>query len=132
MSDSILTSTKKILGMDEDYTAFDLDVLMHINSVFSTLNQLGIGPEGGFYIEDAAATWASYTNGDPNLNSVKTYVYLKVRLIFDPPTSSYAMSAMQEQIREFEWRLNAYREDIAWVNPDPDLEDDIVLDGGNA
>jgi hypothetical protein len=119
MSDSILTSTKKILGLTEDYTAFDQDILIHINSAFSTLHQLGIGPVEGFMIEDKADTWDSFLGADPRLNSVKQYVYLKVRMVFDPPTSGYAVDAMQEQIKEHEWRLNVVREGDDWVDPIP-------------
>lgn len=119
MSDSILTSTKKILGIAEDYTAFDVDVLMHINTVFSTLNQLGIGPVDGFMIEDATPTWDTFVGTDPRLNSVKSYVYLRVRMLFDPPATSYLIAAMKEQYEELEWRLNVYREGTAWVDPNP-------------
>lgn len=119
MIDSILTSIKKILGIDENYTIFDPDIIVHINSVFSTLNQLGIGPEAGFAIEDADPTWADFLDDDPRLNSVKTYVYLRVRLLFDPPTTSYLITALQEQARELEWRLNVQREGVSWVDPNP-------------
>ncbi|QKY79407.1 hypothetical protein SEA_AFLAC_15 [Gordonia phage Aflac] len=110
MSESILNSTKKILGIDEDYDAFDMDVILHINSALSTLNQLGLGPEEGFMIEDESAEWGDLLEDDMRLNSVKSLVYLKVRLMFDPPSTSFALTAMQEQIRELEWRLNVYRE----------------------
>jgi hypothetical protein len=113
MEPSILTSVKKAIGFAEDYTAFDEDILMHINSVFSTLTQLGIGPVDGFMIEDATAEWDDYeTAGVPSneLNSVRTYVFLKLRQIFDPPQSSYFIASMERQIAEFEWRLNVSRE----------------------
>lgn len=119
MSDSILNTTKKILGIEEDYTAFDPDIIMHINSVFSTLYDLGIGPTDGFAIDDASATWDSFLNGDKRLNSVKTYVYLRVRLLFDPPTTSYLINSMKEQVQELEWRINTYREGTSWVDPTP-------------
>lgn len=132
MSDSILTSTKKVLGLDEDYTAFDPDILMHINSVFSTLCQLGIGPAGGFAIEDATAEWVDFLGGDPRLNSVKTYVYLRVRLLFDPPTTSFVQDSMKRQIEELEWRLNVQWEGSGWTNPfDQVVSGDITLDGGS-
>ena len=120
MIDSILTSIKKVLGIDDSYTAFDEDTIMHINSVFSTLNQLGIGPDDGFAIEDDTATWDTYLDGDLNKNSVKTYMSLKVRLLFDPPTTSFTQEAMKQQAQELEWRLNVVREDTEWVDPDPD------------
>lgn len=119
MSDSILTSTKKILGIEEDYTAFDEDIMMHINSVFSTLNQLGIGPENGYAIGDAEDTWDDFLGNELRLNSVKTYVYLRVRLLFDPPTTSYLIDSMKAQVTELEWRLNVQREETSWVNPNP-------------
>jgi hypothetical protein len=130
---SILDSTKKILGIAPDYTAFDQDIITHINSVFSTLSQLGVGPEGGFFIEDNVPVWGDFTVTDPNLNAVKTYIYLRVRLIFDPPATSFHTTAIQEQIRELEWRLTTYREATRWVDPLPlpvDDEDLIILDGG--
>ena len=105
MEKSILKSTKKILGLGDDYDVFDLDVITHINAVFSTLQQLGVGPAAGFMIEDDGPTWDDFLLNDPRLNNVKTYVYLRVRLLFDPPATSFAISAMQEQIKEFEWRL---------------------------
>lgn len=117
MTESILTSTKKVLGIGEDYTAFDVDILMHINSVFSTINQLGIGPAEGFLVSDATATWADFLGTDLRLNSVKTYVYLRVRLLFDPPTTSYLIAALKEQFQELEWRLNVVREGDSWILP---------------
>lgn len=130
MEDSILISTKKILGLDFDYTAFDLDVITHINSAFSTLNQLGVGPVNGFFIEDDTAVWSDISDLPPNqLHMVKTYIQLKVRSVFDPPQAGYAITAMQEQIREFEWRLNILRE-VALPDPDPEVPLDVILDGG--
>lgn len=132
MVDSILTSTKKILGLDESYTAFDVDVMTHINSAFSTLTQLGLGPEQGFMIEDSSAVWSDFLGDNSlKLNSVKTYVYLKVRLVFDPPSTSFIGDALQAQVRELEWRLNVERETTAWTDPDVDVPDyQEVLDGG--
>jgi uncharacterized protein Smg (DUF494 family) len=102
---SILTSIKKMLGIGEDYEAFDTDILIHINSVFSTLNQVGFGPENGFQIEDSSATWDDLLGGDPRKNSIKTFVYLKVRLLFDPPATSFAIDAIQQQTKELEFRI---------------------------
>ena len=110
MTDSILVSTKKILGIDAAYTAFDVDIITHINSAFSTLNQLGIGPIDGFMIIDDTTTWDLFLDYDPRMNAVKSYVYLRVRLLFDPPTTSYLITAMKEQVQELEWRLNVVRE----------------------
>lgn len=109
---SILNDTKKVLGLEAEYTAFDIDILMHINSVFSTLDQLGIGPEGGFAISDHTTEWTAFIGNDPRLNSVKTYMFLKVRLLFDPPSTSYLISASKEQMQELEWRLNVFRESM--------------------
>lgn len=107
MDGSILTSTKKVLGIDEAYTAFDSDIIMHLNSVIATLNQLGVGPANGFMIEDKLPKWSDFLGNDLNLNAVKTYACLRVRMLFDPPTTSYHLQALNEQIRELEWRLNA-------------------------
>jgi len=114
---SILTSVKKNLGIDESYTFFDDDILLYINGVFSTLNQLGIGPDDGFSIEDDTATWDTYLADNLKLSSVKTYMYLKVRLLFDPPATSFAIEALNRQAQELEWRLNVVREETAWVDP---------------
>lgn len=121
MEQSILLSTKKILGIAPDYTVFDLDILTHINSAFSTLTQLGVGPTTGFMIEDESTEWAEFFGEVPDIqwNSVKTYVYLRVRQVFDPPTTSFAIQAFQDQIRELEWRLNVHREETDWVDPNP-------------
>lgn len=109
-SDSILTSIKKLLGIDESYDVFDPDIIMHINSVFMTLSQLGVGPDEGFFIEDKNAIWSSYDSNVKLLNAVKTYIYLKVRLAFDPPTSSAAIDSINRQINESEWRINVEAE----------------------
>lgn len=132
MSDSILTSTKKVLGIAEDDPSFDVDIMMHINSAFASLSQLGIGPATGFMIEDAVATWGDLLGTDKNLNSVKTLVYLKVRVIFDPPPNSFVLNALQEQIKEHEWRLNVHRETTDWTDPSglPVSGDPVILDGG--
>jgi hypothetical protein len=124
MTNSILTSTKKILGVADDYTAFDLDILTHINSAFATLHQLGIGPAQGFMIEDDTPTWDAFLGSDMRLNAVKTYVYLRVRLLFDPPSTSYHLTALKEQIAEQEWRLNTYREEEGWFPPLTSLPDE--------
>ncbi len=106
MDDSILDSIKKILGMPPDYDAFDTDLVIHINSVFGILAQLGVGPAGGFSISDNTTLWKAYLGDSKDLEMVKSYMALKVRLVFDPPTIGAVMDAMKEQIREYEWRLN--------------------------
>lgn len=128
---SILTSVKKNLGLDASYTAFDPDIVMYINSTFSTLTQLGVGPSFGFQIEDATTTWDAFIGEDPRFNSVKTYVTLCVRLLFDPPQTGYLVDALQKQKQELEWRLNVQRESTQWEDPFPvDIPADLVLDGG--
>lgn len=117
METSILISTKKILGIAEDYTVFDLDIITHINSAFSTLTQLGVGPIDGFMIEDETAVWTDFIADDIQYNAVKTYVFLRVRLLFDPPATSYLIAAFNDQIKELEWRLNTHREETGWIPP---------------
>ena len=106
--ESILTSIKKLLGIAEEYEHFDNDIIMHINSVFMILTQLGVGPSKGFVITDSSASWDDFLpEGGEKLQAVKTYMYMKVRLMFDPPTSSAVMESMNRMINELEWRLNA-------------------------
>jgi hypothetical protein len=128
MEQSILTSTKKILGIADDYTVFDLDIITHINSAFSTLTQLGVGPPSGFMIEDATVEWSDFIGDDLQYNSVKSYVFLRVRQLFDPPATSYLIAAYEKQLAELEWRLNTHREEAGWVDPNPPviLEDEPV------
>lgn len=122
MEESILTSTKKILGLSESYTAFDQDIITHINAAFSLLCQLGVGPVEGFFIQDKEAVWGDFTIPLNQLNLVKTYVYLKVRILFDPPQTSFLMQAANDQIREYEWRLNLFREDAIIESMPPEEE----------
>ena len=103
--ESILTSVKKMLGITEEYEQFDADIIMHINTVFMILTQLGVGPETGFYIEDDTATWEDFLKDPTKLQMVKSYMYLKVRLLFDPPASSVLMEQYKESIKELEFRL---------------------------
>jgi hypothetical protein len=113
MDTSILNSTKKVLGIAPSYTAFDQDILTHINAVFSILEQLGIGPVGGYFITDEIPTWDDFLTTpeeQTRLNLVRSYVFLKVRMLFDPPTTSFLLESMNKQISEFEWRLNVLRE----------------------
>ena len=108
--ESILTSIKKLLGITEEYQHFDADLIIHINSVFSILTQLGVGPSEGFFIEDDSATWYDFIPEGQNYESVKTYVHLKVRMLFDPPASSVVMDSMNRIASEFEWRLQTEAE----------------------
>lgn len=125
MDTSILNSIKKILGLSDTYTAFDVDIIMHINSVFSVLTQMGIGPSEGFSIEDALNEWSEFMAESNAYNLVRSYIALKVRLVFDPPNNSFLLSAVQKQIEEYEWRLSTVRE---WLlNPvDPKLAETEV------
>jgi hypothetical protein len=108
--ESILTSVKKMLGIDEEYEHFDPDLIMHINSVFMILNQLGVGPSEGFCIEDAEATWGEFIGVGSGLEAVKSYMYLKVQLMFDPPDRSAILEAKNRMISELEFRLNVAAE----------------------
>ena len=103
--DSILTSIKKLLGITEEDDSFDMDIIMLINSAFVTLQQLGVGPSEGFSIEDDTAIWTDFLPDDKAVNLVRNFVWLKVKMVFDPPTSSFVMDAMKHQIAEAEWRL---------------------------
>lgn len=117
LEQSILKGTKKILGLDASYKAFDFDVITHINTCFVRLKQLGIGPEETFMIEGESETWDEFDNDDVDLNSVKTYVFLKVKLFFDPPGLSHHIQAIQEQITELEHTLLTERNLVTWRKP---------------
>lgn len=104
--ESILLSIKKMLGPAGTYDAFDPDIIMHINSAFMVLHQLGVGPSEGFFIEDDSSIWSDYLADPMKLHGVKTYMYAKVKLVFDPPSSSAHMQALKDTVNEFEWRLN--------------------------
>lgn len=104
--ESILQTVKKLLGITDEYKVFDTDLMIHINSVLSVLRQIGVGPENGFVITGDSETWNDYLGDDPRLETVKTYVYLKVKTIFDPPTSSIIAEATNRMISELEWRIN--------------------------
>lgn len=119
MEDSILASTKKILGISPEFSNFDLDIITHINAAFTIIKQLGVGPTTGFMIYDETSKWQDFlSNDNPMLNLVKTYLYLKVRSLFDPPTTSYHITAMKELVSEYEWRLNQLREEVTpWTAP---------------
>lgn len=118
VTESILDSTKAALGIVPEYTAFDNQVIMYINTAFSVLHQLGVGPDDGFMIEDSSTTWDELTGGSKLLNMVITYVHLSVKLMFDPPMNSFATTAMKEQQKELEWRIN--------VQVDPNAERSVA------
>jgi hypothetical protein len=127
MEQNILKSTKKILGVPDDDPSFDLDIITHINSAFSTLTDLGVGPEDGFALEDGFEEWGAYLVDDPvKLSKVKTVVHLRARLLFDPPNSGFLLDAIKTQLQEAEWRLNTNREATDWVDPDPPV---VIVDG---
>ena len=109
--DSILTSIKKQIGIDSGYKHFDADIIMAINTVFSVLQQLGVGPSDGFRITDDSTTWDDYVANRPDLESLKTYIGIRVKLIFDPPTNSAVLTALKETKSELEWRLNVAAEE---------------------
>lgn len=106
LQESILTSIKKMIGITEEYTHFDQDIIMHINSVFMILNQIGVGPDKPYSILDKNNTWNEFMTDENMLHAVKSYIYLKVKMLFDPPSSSSIMESMKRQIDELEWRLN--------------------------
>lgn len=106
--ESILTSIKQLLGLTAEYDYFDPDIITHINTAIMSLTQIGVGPSEGFIIEDETVTWKDFIpDATPvRVEWIKTYVYLKVRLVFDPPTNSSIIQSINEQIKELEWRLN--------------------------
>lgn len=111
MEPSILKSIKKVLNLGADDTSFDEDIVLYANGAFSTIHQLGVGPVDGFFIEDDSAEWDDFPCTSPQqIHLVKTYVYLRVRILFDPPTTGYLVTALEAQLREYEWRLNQMRE----------------------
>lgn len=127
----ILNTIKTMLGLETDYNAFDIDVIVAINSAFMSLNQLGVGPERGFRIVDGSELWTDFIGDTKLLGSVQTYVYLRTKLVFDPPSTSFVLSAMQDEIKELGWRLNAQVErkevsdDSLETRPEPDGDESI-------
>jgi len=134
VNQSILANTKKSLQLDPSYTAYDEQIILLINSAFSTLNQMGIGPVNGFAIEDDTAVWSSFFGTNLKFSSVKTFVYLSVRLIFDNASmTSFVMDAMRKERDEIGWRLNVVREETEWIDPDPEpILPGNILYGGDA
>ena len=143
MEQSILKSTKKLLGVSLDDDSFDLDITTHINSVFSNLHDLGVGSPLGFVIEDDTAEWGFLflkpEEQKPMIAALRTYVYLKVRLLFDPPGTSFLLDAINKQIQELEWRISVAREEAKWIaEQDLIVVDEFegtiqgVIDGGDA
>lgn len=108
--ESILTSIKKFLGPTSEYEHFDPEIIMHINSVFMDLKDLGVGPSAGFRIEDDTSVWTDFFAEGETLDAVKSYMYLRVKLLFDPPASSSTVASMERQIDKWEWKLNVAAE----------------------
>lgn len=123
VENSILDTTKKALGVDSEYTRFDPEIIMHINSVFTTLQQLGVGPAAGYMIEGQNNLWSEFISNPYTMNSVKTLMAFKVRLAWDPPGVASVLASMERQVQELEWRLNVAN-DTTWTHPfqstDPD------------
>ena len=113
--ESILTSIKKMLGIAEEYTHFDADLIMHINSVFAILTQIGVGPSEGFSIEDDTDVWTDFIQDNKKLESVKSYTYMKVKLLFDPPLSSSVIESMNRIISELEWRIQVAADPVKTI-----------------
>lgn len=112
MNDSVLDTIKKLLGVSPDYDVFDMDIIVHINSAFATLHQLNVGPTTPFIITDNSDVWSSFTGSNSAIESAKTYVWAKVRLAFDPPTTSFGIEALEKLSKELEWRLNVQSEEV--------------------
>lgn len=129
MEPSILISVKKVLGLDEDYTPFDQDIIQHINGALSVVSQLGVGTD--LLVQDNSAEWDMLIAPQEQLNLVKTYVFLRTRILFDPPTSSFLKDALEAQLREYEWRLSTEREYANSLAEDNVVDTDwIAIDGG--
>jgi hypothetical protein len=136
--DSILTSTKAALGLLEDDTNFDAELIMHINSVLSTYNQLGLGPLEGYAITDKTQTWTAFLGSELRYNDAKSLLYLRVKMLFDPPTVGYVVTSYEKVIEEMTWRLNIAREEIDHPAPVLVIDDEdediggefVILDGG--
>ena len=123
LTDSILDSIKKLIGPGVEHNFFDSDLIMHINSAFMILNQVGVGPTIPFKIYDNTATWQDFIPDRDNYQSIIDYVYLRCKLIFDPPSSSFVLSALKEQQQELEWRLNIMAETPTWnINTETEPE----------
>lgn len=132
MENSILKTVRHLSGLSDVETVFDLDLITGINTSLTTLWDLGIGPSDGFQITGEDEEWADLIGDNVTFNMVQSYLVICVRLLFDPPASSYAIDALERRKTEMEWRLNLRREAIAWADPNPDVESDLVLDGGGS
>ena len=121
--ESILTSIKKLLGIAEEYTHFDADLIMHINSVLSILTQIGVGPAEGFSIKDESSVWEDFVPENSKLELIKSYTYMKVKLLFDPPLSSSVIESMNRIISELEWRIQVAADPVKTIEEEENLYD---------
>lgn len=119
---SILTTIKKVLGIDEAYTHFDQDIIMFINTAFLSLNQIGVGPANPFSITDNTKIWADFFGEREDLEAVKSYIFLKVKLMFDPPSNSFVLDSIDRQLTQIEWRLNHQVDE--WIFSEPVEEEE--------
>lgn len=143
--DSILLTTKTSLGLEAAYTPFDGEIIIHINSVLANLNQLGIGPDGGMIVTGTDETWTDFLLradelvSDPRLNHVKSYMFLRLKMLFDPPSTGYTVSAIEKMIQEAEWRIMVAQDDVIHPRTLPETVvydegasiEEVVLDGGS-
>jgi len=133
LDNSILDSTKDTLGLAADYTPFDAALITHINSAFSDLTDIGIGPSEGFIIEDNTAVWSDFIGDNLRyVGGVTNFIWLKTRTYFDPPEGRYAIQATDGQLSQMLWRLSVIRENVEWVPANPVIEEDTILFGGGA
>ena len=121
--ESILTSIKKMLGIVEEYTHFDADLIMHINSVFAILTQIGVGPSEGFSIKDELSVWEDFVPENSKLELIKSYTYMKVKLLFDPPLSSSVIESMNRIISELEWRIQVAADPVKTIEEEENSYD---------
>lgn len=108
--ESILLTIKKMLGLEPEYTPFDMDIIVLINSSIMRLHQLGIGPKDGFYITDESQTWHEFVGCDKDLKSIQEFIFIKTKLVFDPPSTSFVISAYNDRASELEWCLMVEKE----------------------
>lgn len=127
MDESILVSIKRALGLTEEYEVFDFEIVMHINSVLSTLNQLGVGPKAGISIKDKESTWSLLLEDNQRLNNAKSYVFLRVRMLFDPPTTPHLLLAFKERIQEEEWRLQVEADPMIPQISENEVESELTI-----
>lgn len=128
MNDSIVATIKKMLGLEDNYTPFDMDVIVHINTALLTLCQMGIGPREGYTVTDYDQTWDDFLTNKVFLGGVKTWIYLQVKMLFDPPTNSFVMDAMKQQSEQILWRLNVQAESVERM---PFMREEGLIRGAN-